>query len=203
MRASNDSLISCDFENPGTQSVGFGALSFLISVWLLIISTEVCRGQDVREAEEYRVKAALLYNTCKFVTWPKNRSTKNDSEFVFYVVGKAPLLRALQSIGGKKIGGRSIKTLAISNIKDVGSCRVLFCSTEDLRSCSQAQLQRLADSHVLTVGETEGFLEAGGIVELSVVEKRLVFTINLAAARRANLEMSGALLRLAKEIVDP
>ena len=201
IQTSDHSGLPSEFEYPSPWRITPGRWLLPLILWSVIFSSEFCRGQDVVEAEEYRAKAALLYKFCKFVTWPENPPANKEPVFVFSVVGKTPLLRALQAIDGKKIGGKPIKTLPVSNAKDVGLCRVMFCSTEELKNLSPQELIRLADSHVLTIGETDGFLNAGGIMALSVVQEHLTFTVNLGAARRAKLEMSAALLSLAEEIV--
>jgi hypothetical protein len=55
---------------------------------------------------------------------------------------------------------------------------------------------------VLTVGDTEGFAERGGIINLVKDGNRLSFEINPEAAQRAGLVMSSKLLFLGK-IVKP
>jgi hypothetical protein len=51
---------------------------------------------------------------------------------------------------------------------------------------------------VLTVGDTEGFTEAGGMINLTIVDQRVHFEINPDAARRAGMKISSKLLSLAK-----
>ena len=50
---------------------------------------------------------------------------------------------------------------------------------------------------MLTVADTEGFLEAGGIVNFVTEESNIRFEINTAAAKRAKLAIRSKLLRLA------
>jgi hypothetical protein len=63
-------------------------------------------------------------------------------------------------------------------------------------------LNTVKDHYVLTVGDTEGFLEAGNIIEFVMVERKVRFEINMAAARRAKLKIRSQLLRLAEKIIE-
>ena len=56
----------------------------------------------------------------------------------------------------------------------------------------------LNGSSTLTVGETEGFAELGGIINLTVEGNKVHFEINQLAAQRARLKISSKLLSLAK-----
>jgi len=56
-------------------------------------------------------------------------------------------------------------------------------------------------SSVLTVGDTDGFLEAGGIINLLIEDKKVRFEVNVTAAEKANLQIRSQLLRLAKRVV--
>jgi hypothetical protein len=51
---------------------------------------------------------------------------------------------------------------------------------------------------ILTVGETEMFTRQGGIINFITVDNKVRYEINLDAARRADLDISSKLLRLAK-----
>jgi hypothetical protein len=53
-------------------------------------------------------------------------------------------------------------------------------------------------SGVLTVGETQGFLGDGGVVNFKVEEGKVRFEINMEAAGQERLHISSKLLRLAQ-----
>jgi hypothetical protein len=54
---------------------------------------------------------------------------------------------------------------------------------------------------VLTVGDDEGFLEAGGILELIRTGNTLQFAVNLPAAKNAGLKFDARLLSLAQRVL--
>jgi len=59
-------------------------------------------------------------------------------------------------------------------------------------------LPSLRGSSVLTVADTEGFLDAGGMIQFLNENDRVRFAISVEATSRAKLKMSSKLLSLAK-----
>jgi hypothetical protein len=56
-------------------------------------------------------------------------------------------------------------------------------------------LQSFSGAHVLTVGETDGFLEQCGAVNLFFVDGHMAFEVSLGALGRAGIEISSKLRR--------
>ena len=63
-------------------------------------------------------------------------------------------------------------------------------------------LRKMAEHRILTVAESDSFVKRGGMIQLERRSKRLGFSVNRAAAKRAELRIDPKLLRLATEIVD-
>jgi hypothetical protein len=53
----------------------------------------------------------------------------------------------------------------------------------------------------LTISDTPGFVQAGGIIELKLRAGRIRFDINQGAARQVGLKLSSQLLKLADEVL--
>ena len=58
-------------------------------------------------------------------------------------------------------------------------------------------LQDLGDAPVLTVADTDGFLDDGGIINFKLEGSKVRFEINQQAAERVGIKISSKLLRLA------
>jgi hypothetical protein len=52
----------------------------------------------------------------------------------------------------------------------------------------------------LTVGESSGFVDQGGIIGLTTENDRVRFEVNLAAAERAHLKISARVMALAASV---
>jgi hypothetical protein len=76
-----------------------------------------------RQASEYQIKAAFLYNFAKFVEWPPVVSPGANDPMEIYVVGEDPFGNILnQSIEGKTVGGHK---LMIRRLKPAEDMKVL------------------------------------------------------------------------------
>jgi len=58
-------------------------------------------------------------------------------------------------------------------------------------------LSALKDANVLTVGETDQFLEQGGMINLARRDRRIGLEVNLDATRQTQLKISSKLMALA------
>lgn len=146
-------------------------------------------------ADEYRVKAAILYNLAKFVDWPSDAFAAPAAPLSLCVLGVDPFGALLdEALKGRQVSGRSIVTRRVAEPDP--SCHVLFIATSERKRLGLIT-ERLGTSGVLTVSEESGFIDVGGIVELVTEGGRVRFHINAAAAERARLRVSARLLALA------
>ena len=85
--------------------------------------------------------------------------------------------------------------------EEVRNCQILFVSESEAKK--YAQLLRIAQGlSILTVGETNDFLGAGGMLSFVFQDGTLQFEINLAAANAAQLRVSSRLLVLARRVLN-
>jgi hypothetical protein len=56
----------------------------------------------------------------------------------------------------------------------------------------------MRNTGLLTVGEEDGFAEAGGMINLKLQDGKIHLEINVVAAERAQLRLSSKLLSLAR-----
>ena len=62
-------------------------------------------------------------------------------------------------------------------------------------------LESVKEQGILTIADTKGFLEAGGIINLMMEEKKVRFEINMVAAKKSGIQIRSQLLRLAKKVI--
>jgi hypothetical protein len=148
--------------------------------------------------DEYRVKAAFIYNFAKFVEWPDEKA-ESPGDFPVCVLGSEsdPLLTAFDSIRGKTVRGVPLAIRRVATLGEARTCRILFVTSQERPRLNDI-LSALRGRPVLTVGDTEEFAERGGIINLVKDGNRVTFEINTDAAQRAGLTMSSKLLFLGK-----
>ena len=151
-------------------------------------------------SEEQKIKVALVYKLGKFVYWPDSPLQQQNKVFTICVLGNDPLNPAFMILENRKIGVLPIKIEYVEQSIDIDNgCRIAFI-TESKRAFLKNILQRLDNRPVLTISDSHGFAESGGIIELRQEASRIGFTINLNSARRAGLEIAAPLLELSTVI---
>jgi hypothetical protein len=175
----------------------FAALPTLLLSLHLVGALE---GQAQDTHSEYQVKAAYLFNFLKFVEFPSESFADPLAPFVIAVVGDDPFGNALpQVITGKTVQGRDLVIRIYRFGDDLRGAHILFISASETKRLPMI-LSSLRGSSVLTVADTAGFLDAGGIIQFLNEDDRVRFAINVDAAGRAKLKMSSKLLSLAKVV---
>jgi len=169
-------------------------LGVLLAGWLAA-TPSLAHGEPSRE---YQLKAAFIYNFVQFVDWPKDAFADNKSPIVLAVVRDDPFAGALdRAVAGKAVGGRPLVIKHVSKVDDVKGCHLVFVG-----AAAEADLdelfRRTDGTPVLTVGETDRFMDGGGIIRFYQEDNKLRFEINPRAAQRARLRMSAKLLKLAR-----
>lgn len=164
-----------------------------LSLALLLLAATAQESQP----SEYQVKAAFLFNFAKFVEWPPEAFEGETSPLVFGILGDNPFGDALErTIQNKTINRHSLVIKQFHSVAEVTNCHVLFvCASEKKRLAEICG--GLRGTSILTVGDTEGFSEAGGMINFVFENKRIRFQINDEPAKAARLKISSKLLNLA------
>jgi hypothetical protein len=171
---------------------------FPFVVALILALVPMANSAEPSRPGEYDVKAAFLYNFIKFTAWPGEEMSKSDEPFVIGVLGKDPFGAALDKVvEGETVNKKAIVTKRFSRLEDAVSSHVLFISSSEGNNLPA--ILRALDSHsVLTISEIDNFAQRGGVINLKKENERIVFEINIDAAKQAGLTMNAQLLKLAK-----
>jgi hypothetical protein len=155
------------------------------------ISVTVATAQAPEPSLEYQVEAAYLYNFVKFVEWPAGTLR---GAIMICTAGTTPVAAALEQIvRDEVIDGHRLAVRPIEAPQ--AACDVLFVP-HDVDAAEYLRAARTAP--VLTVGESPDFIAQGGIINLVRDAGMIRFEIDQEAARRARLQISSRLLRLAR-----
>ena len=171
-------------------------LSLVSALTLPFCPGGVGNAQDFRPTE-YQVKAAFLFNFAKFVEWPPRAFASETAPLVIGILGDNPFHEDLaQTIRNKSIDSHPLELREVRSPTEFTNCHILFISTSEKERLPEI-LKALKGSSVLTVGETERFLETGGMVNFVLQGTKVRFQINNAAAAGAGLKISSKLMSLA------
>jgi hypothetical protein len=159
----------------------------------------VCRAAPAAGTPEYEVKAAYVYNFAKFVEWP---DTEPLSSLTVCIYGKDPFGGFLdEAVRGKLVHTLSVAVRRLAEGDESwDSCQILFFGVGNSNPRIDALVARLRGRSILTIGETDGFAERGGMIGLVVDRGRVRFDINLAAIAEARLQVSSRLVELGRVV---
>jgi hypothetical protein len=153
-----------------------------------------------RAADEYReqrIKTAFLVNFAGFVTWPPGTFADATSPIELCILANDAFGTVLADIAKKKqVDQRPLRISRVFNVEDMRRCHIAYL--EDA-SAASANLAALAGYHVLTVYEQEA-TQNNGVIRFFLDNERVRFEINIAAARRENLQMNSKLVNLARVV---
>jgi hypothetical protein len=153
-------------------------------------------------AGEYQVKAAFLYNFAKFVEWPSSSFSDATAPLRICVLGQDPFGEELRDIANDKtVNGRKLQVSPVADLRAARTCHILFIASSEKAQVKQA-LEGLRGSDALTVGDTKGFVEQGGMINFVLENDRVRFEVNHKAADQAGLKVSSKLLNVARSVIE-
>lgn len=149
---------------------------------------------------EPQLKAALLWSFAKFVEWPQAAFANDQSPMVIGVFGTSPVGGELATLAaGKRINNRTVEIRTIHNGTEAVGTHLVFIGTGQERAAKDL-LHDVGERAVLTVGDSNTFLSAGGIIGIARESDKLRFDINLRNSEKAGLRISSQLQKLARSV---
>jgi hypothetical protein len=165
---------------------------------------------------EYQLKAAYLFNFIKFTDWPENKPAEPNT-IIIGILGQDKFGDSFDSIQNKLVGNKMLVIKRFgkftdlckdadgsvqnpcANLEDLKKCHVLFMCKSETPQLKQI-LGAVSAGSVLTAGECDEFLDAGGMINFIISDNKVAFEINTAAAKQAKIQINSRVLRLAKRI---
>jgi hypothetical protein len=187
-------------DNRPLDAKGWRAIALILCALVALLMGSRQVSAEPESVREYDLKAAYLYNFTKFASWPAGSFSAPQAPLVVAVLGDERLIAALEALTrGRFVNGHPVSVKSWSPQLVTAGLHVLYVD-----SAHELQLPKMSGAFmargVLTVGETDAFLAAGGAIRLTVEGDRLQFEISTAATERAGLGLSSQLLMLAKTI---
>ncbi len=146
---------------------------------------------------EYALKAVFLYNFCRFIDWPQAAFNSRDEPLIIGIIGNDPFGPLLaEAVAGENYHGRPIQIEHYRRSREIRHCHLLFVGQSKMDQLDQI-IAAVAGKNVVTIGETEAFLDRGGMIALSAERNRVRLRINSSALRNARLNVSSKLLQVA------
>lgn len=138
------------------------------------------------------VKAALVYNIMRFVSFPGNPSTVRVCALT-----SDPVASDLRRLQGRSVGTARVQVELVSSTASLGgSCDVIY-----LDNVSPGAVGGAGRGQIV-IGGARNFAENGGTVGLIKFGGQIRFVINSGAARNSGISISSQLMQLAAKVVN-
>lgn len=174
--------------------------STLLVLCMVSVGAASAGGENSPHKRESQFMARSLAMIPHFVGWPEASFMTPNSPFVIGVMSPDPEFCRLvsEAAEGKFIRTHPVEVRVRPAPDLLRECHLLFVSDEawQHKRWRGRMMRSVKDAAVLTVGEADGFIKAGGVASFKRESQRMCLEINEGAARRARLNISSKLLRL-------
>lgn len=130
-----------------------------------------------------------------FTQWPDS----SDSVINLCLFGEDYFGREIDKLQSRSVGTRPITVSRINDPKQLAQCQVIFFSKSVNDSLAELILD-LPDKSILTLADSPNAASKGIIINMNLVDEKVIFEINLRIARKAGLDISSKLLQLATKV---
>jgi hypothetical protein len=173
-------------------------ISPLLMLFLMLASAGTSFAGDPRTLSEYQIKAGFFFNFTRFVEWPETAFVTATSPIIACVAGETPLTDLVIDVtAGKVVNGRAVSIRRVKASDDLRRCNLLFISAAEEHRTAEI-LAGLKRASTLTVGETPGFPQAGGMINFSIQENKVKLELNLDATTGAGLKVNSKLIAVSR-----
>lgn len=148
-------------------------------------------------SQEYQLKAAFIYKFLNFIEW---RSASAETKVICTLDDLSIDTTLDELIKVHDPNFSKTKARTIHAVDDLQFCNVIFIGRSQSKMVPEI-LNAVATSPILTVSDIDQFARSGGVIELTIEDGHVRFTINQSAAKEKGLQISSQLLALAKEVI--
>ena len=165
---------------------------------LLVVFSQGLAAAAVDDAESL-VKASVVYNIARFVTWPEKSNEENAADLIICIQNDNHLVTAFSDLAAAQARG---DTFSLRLVERFGGqnvdCHVAVLSEDNL---DQVDLSAMARDAILAVSDAAGFLDEGGSVEILNIDGKIGFSINRRIEELSGVLFSSQILQLDQKVI--
>ena len=169
--------------------------------WAASILLSWAAGEVLNEST---AKIQFLHYVAQYAVWPKEVLAPGDKQFVIGVLGENPFGEALEDyFKSRTVKGRQFVVKIYKEVEDVRNCQILFISASEKGKLGSI-LKKLEDTSILTISDTEGFVQKDGMIFIYIVPKSeitsgLAWEINPQVMKREKLQIDPFFIERARK----
>jgi YfiR/HmsC-like len=164
--------------------------------FILVLALSGCVTRQ--PTAEYRDKATYLFRFGQFIEWPGYLFPDAKTPVTIGFLGGNPFGDVLETMARTEtINGHPVVVRRMTPLSNLRKCHILFIAHSQ-KVHLPLIFESLKGSHVLTVSDADGFLEAGGMIHFFMENGKVRFEIDRQATDRAGLKIESQLSIMAK-----
>lgn len=146
---------------------------------------------------EYQVKSAFIYNFLAYTRWPEDASAQTLNLCMY---GKHKFGKQINNLQGKSVNNRKITIKQINDVTELKTCQAIYFPKSVKKDLPEI-LSHLQQRPVLTLADTKSATSKGVMINMGLDNEKIVFDVNLGAAKTVGLNISSKLLKLAQKVL--
>jgi hypothetical protein len=148
------------------------------------------------------VKAAFIYNFVKFVEWPAPKKVSTLSQIDICALGDSGISKAGNVFQAASTDKLKLNLVSEKDWKSAPDhCHILFIGQSEVAQVQQI-VAGLKTFPVLTVSDSDDFVEHGGMIGFVVSDNKIRIAVNTKAVSSAGLRVDAQLLEIALKVID-
>lgn len=170
----------------------------VVSIWLTMPSA--LAFDDVSGTPSARDKALYILKFHRFVTWPRDVLAA-DAPVVIGVVGADNVAQELvQQSALRPPDKRRISVVQLKPGDSLADIHTLFIGNDQMQQQPNAWLAEAKGKPILCITDSGDRMPSGSMINLVQDADRIRFDVSLTAAEHSRIELSAALLTVAREV---
>ena len=170
-----------------------------LGLWLLTTFLVPCVGRAADQKDENSIKAAFVYKFTRYISWPKD-ALAGDGDLRVTVFGDEDMADEFAKLDGAVVGEHTVRLTAADDPQAARGAHVVFVARSEREQWPRIQAA-ISGEPALLIGEMNGFLESGGIINLNIKNQRIQFEVNLLEAQERQLSIGSRILKLASHVI--
>lgn len=154
----------------------------------------VTYGED--KISDDQLKVVYLLNFAKFIEWPQ---AKGRDIYICYIAGERFSTYA-ERIEGAVLKERTVSVRAVMEGDDISQCHILYVGKKHVKDEEWVR-KKSRETGVVDIGDSEQYVESGGVISFVVVNNKLRFNINIIEADNRGVSLASDLVELAFHVV--
>jgi hypothetical protein len=172
------------------------------SALLALAALAMLAAPRAEAVERAGLEAAIVYNLLQFVEWPGEAALPAGTPLAVCLDAASPLLPELQSLEGRPVRRMRLAVRELAPAEAAQGCGVIYVDAAGRHRGLAARRPASPEAPALVIGGSDLARGEGLMVRLDEAGGRLVFDIDMKAAREAGLVVSSRLLRLARKVTE-